>query len=150
MFSPRESYRLALQNLKELFGDEHQVSRSLLDPLINDIKRIKDKRTSWQLLVIEIKDCEWAFNQMGKSSHLDTYETLESLLRCFPGDIRDKWIKLCGKLKSKKAAPDFSHLIELVVEKANCSGNIYSHLSSILDRTMNIKRSQHTLIQGFS
>ena len=144
MFPPREGYHLALQNLKELFGDEHQVSRSLLDSLKNDIKRIRDKPTSWQLLVIKMKDCKLAFNQMGKSSHLDTYETLESLLRCFPSDIRDKWIKLCGKLKSKNAAPDFSHLIELVVEKANCSSNVYSHLSSILDRPTNIKRNEST------
>ena len=28
MFQLREDYHLALQNLKELFGDEHQVSRS--------------------------------------------------------------------------------------------------------------------------
>ena len=100
MFPPREGYRLALQNLKEIFGDEHQVSRSLLDPLKNDIKRIKSKPTSWRFEVIKIKDCKLAFNQMRKSSHLDTYETLESLLRCFPSDIRDKWIKLCRKLKS--------------------------------------------------
>ena len=33
MFPPREGYHLALQNLKELFGDEQQVSRSLLDSL---------------------------------------------------------------------------------------------------------------------
>ena len=91
-----------------------------------------------------MKDCKLAFNQMGKSSHLDTCETLESLLRCFPSGIRDKWIRLCGKLKSKNAAPDISHLIELVVEKANCSSNVYSHLSSILDRPTNIKRNEST------
>ena len=90
------------------------------------------------------EDCKLAFNQMGKFSHLDTYETLESLLRCFPSDIRDKWIKLRGKLKSKNAAPDFSHLIELVVEKANGSSNVYNHLSSILDRPTNIKRNEST------
>ena len=77
-----------------------------------------------------MKDCNLAFNQMGKSSHPDTYEFLEGLLRCFSSDIRDKWIKLYGKLMSKNAAPDFSHLIELVVEKAHCSSDIYSHLSS--------------------
>ena len=33
MFPPRECYHLALQTLKELFGDEHQVSRLLLDSL---------------------------------------------------------------------------------------------------------------------
>ena len=38
----------------------------------------------------------------------------------------------------------FSHLIELVVEKANCSSNVYSHLSSILDRPTNIKRNEST------
>ena len=91
-----------------------------------------------------MKDCKLAFNQMGKSSHPDTYETLESLLRCFPSDIRDKWIRLCGKLKSNNAAPDFSHLIELVVGKANCSSNVYSHLSSILDRPTNIKGNEST------
>ena len=140
MFPPREDYHLALQNLKGLFGDEHQVSRSLLDSIKNDIKRIKDKPTSWQLLVIKMKDCKLAFNRMGKSSHLDTYETFESLLRCFPSDIRDN----CLKLKSKNAAPDFSHLIELVVEKAYCSSNVYSHLSSILERPTNIKRNEST------
>ena len=65
-------------------------------------------------------------------------------MRCFPSDIRDKCIKLCGKLKSKKAAPDFCHLIELVVEKVDCSSNIYSQLSSILDRPTNIKRNEST------
>ena len=33
MFPPIEGYHLALQTLKELFGDEYQVSRSLLDSL---------------------------------------------------------------------------------------------------------------------
>ena len=142
MLPPRKGYHLALQNLKEHLGDEHQVSRSIPDSLKNDIKRIEDKRTSWQLLVIKMEDCKLTFNQMGKSSHLDTYETLESLLRCFPSDIRDKWIKLCGKLKTKNAASDFSHLIELIVEKANCCSNVYSHLSSILHRPTNIKRNE--------
>ena len=88
---------------------------------------------------------------MGKSSHLDTYKTLEGLSHRFPSDIRDKWIKLCGKLKSKNGAPDFSHLIELVVEKANCSSNIYSHLPSLLDRPTNIKRNESTIseFKGF-
>ena len=115
MFPPREGYHIALQNLKGLFGDEHQVSMSLLDSLKNDIKWIKGKPTSWQVLVIKMKDCKLAFNLMGKSAHLHTYETLESLMSCFHSDIRDKWIKLCGKLKSKNAASDFSHPIELVV-----------------------------------
>ena len=81
---------------------------------------------------------------MGKTSHLDTYETLGGLLRCFPSDIRDKWIKLCGKLESENAASDLSHLIELVAEKASCSSKIYSHLSSLLDRPTNIKRNEST------
>ena len=119
-------------------------SPGLLDSLKNDIKRMKDKPTSWQLLVIKMKDCKLAFNQMGKSSHLDTCETLESLLRCFPSNIRDKQIKLCVKLKLKNAAPDFSHLIVLVVERANCSRNVYGHLSSIQVGPTNIKRNEST------
>ena len=91
-----------------------------------------------------MKDCKLAFIQMGESSHLGTYKTLESLLRCFPSDIKGEWIKLCGKLKSNNAAPDFSHLIELVVEKANCSSDVYSHLSSLRDRPTNIERNEST------
>ena len=41
MFPPREGYLLALRNLRELFGVEHQVSRSLIDSLKNYTKRIK-------------------------------------------------------------------------------------------------------------
>ena len=144
MFPPKEGCQLALQNLKELFGDEHQVSKSLIYSLKNDIKNIKDKPTSWQLLVIKMKDCKLAFSQMGKSSHLDNYETLEGLLRCFPCDIRDKWVKFCGKLKSKNTTADFNDLVQLVIEKANCFSNIYSHLSSTGDKLNTSKGSELT------
>ena len=97
MFPLTKGYHLALQNLRQLFGAEHKISRSLLDSLKNDIKRIEDKRATRQLLVIKIKECKLAFNHMGKSSHLDTYETLEGLYCCISSDIKDKWIKLYGR-----------------------------------------------------
>ena len=44
-------------------------------------------------------------------------------------------------MKSKKAAPDLSQLINLVIETVNCSNKVYGHLSSIVDGLTNNKRT---------
>ena len=45
LFSPEEGYPLAFQKLYEFFGDEHWVSRLLLDPLkmISNAQRINQR-----------------------------------------------------------------------------------------------------------
>ena len=141
MFSPQEGYKLALENLKQLFGNEHQVSRSLITSVKNEIRNVREHPMSWQLLIIKLRDCKLAFTQMGKLEHLNSFETLEGLLKCFSGEIRDNCIKLSGKLNFEGLVPNFDNVIQMVSEKANYFSNLYSHLASNKDRVSSVKRT---------
>ena len=100
---------------------------------------------SWRLLVIKLRDCKLTFTQMRKLEHLNSFKTLEGLLSCFSGEIRDSWIKLSGKLNSEGFVPKFDNLIQMVSEKANYFSNLYSNLVSNKDRVSSVKRNDHTL-----
>ena len=64
MFSPQEGYKLALQNLKQLFRNEHQVSSSILTSVKSEIRNVREHPMSWKLLVNKLRDCKLAFTQM--------------------------------------------------------------------------------------
>ena len=136
---------MALHNLKQLFGNEHKVSRSLLTSVKNEIRNVREHSMSWQLLVNKLIDCELAFTRMGKLEHLNSFETLEGLLKCFSEEIRDSWIKLSGKLYSEGLVPNFDNAIQMGSEKANYFSNLYSYLASNKDIVRSVKRNNHTL-----
>ena len=134
MLPPEEGYRVALQNLKTLFGEEHRVMKSLLENLKAEIKSIKNDPMSWQLIAVRLKDCKLTFNYMGKVDHLSSFETLDSIIKCFSMEIRDKWVERNVELKAKGQIANYDDLIELIEDQANYRSNIFSHLSMSQDK----------------
>ncbi|WP_432422664.1 hypothetical protein [Streptococcus dysgalactiae] len=127
LYPAAEGYIRARAILKELYGERHFVVRAMLDevtkpgPIATDAESLSSYAN-------KLVNCADALLQLGFLADLNSFHTLELVLRKLPRLMIADWVKRSDEFYQKGHEPVFRDLCEFVVAKARLQRNRYSNL----------------------
>ena len=108
-------YKRAREILRDLFGQEYAIARSLIDGLFEDSRPVAFNGDSLTHLAIKMQGCEIALSQMNSEGDLNALDTIERIVRVLPQPLQNSWAWLVDEGQQR---PKFADLTNYILKEA--------------------------------
>ena len=129
MLQPSQAYSRARKILKDLYGQNFHVARSLIDNLLSDIKGYVNSGESLMRLAVKMQNCGIALEQRNYLADLNAVTTLEKIVKVPPSALQLKWAETVNKICSNCREPLFDDLTQFVFDQARILSSRFGHLA---------------------
>ncbi|CAH8466083.1 unnamed protein product [Dicrocoelium dendriticum] len=137
MLPPEQAYDRARCILRDLFGQNHVVARSLIDGLLTGLKPMADDSEALSRLSLKMESCYVALSQMNYMADLDSIATIERIVRFLPSALQSRWARVADSIVQEKREVRFCDLAAFVATEARVARSRFGQIANA-----NVARSQ--------
>ena len=130
MLPPTLTSNRARETLKDLYGQDHVVARSLIDGLLQGLKPLVEDSDALTKLSLKMLNCEVALTQMNCMSDLNSLQTMERITRVLPTRLQDLWARTVDDILGRGVEPRFQDLQHLVSREARIARSRFGKLAA--------------------
>lgn len=136
MLPPIRAYERARKILKDLYGQDHLVSRSLIDGLLKNLRIVSDASSLTDLSTRMI-GCATALEQMEHMTDLDSITVIEQIVRTLPVHLQRGWAREVNRTMPTSKRVTFNDLQSFIQLEACLARSKFGMIAAESERIKN-------------